>query len=527
MASHAEIKAALRATKGDVSAAFENVQAAGRATEALKDDFAKIERLRAELRQAEINYAEQAKALAKRKAEKEEARRIALQLADDLSRMQADSADATIPDADDIETIDLTTVDDSNVVWGQPNPDFRLSPGTMEDVLYFVKRSLGVQETGDRSFFRPFWFTSNNISAEDLYSIKVSRDWVRFEGGEKSTSSLQGPFFLQSIDYDKDKLVFQVQGYTRTLSAPFEFKHGVLVTKRTSHLPPLIAKVAVKRYEFASKLDKAFLQAVISIIPGTFGYEKRGKGQITKAGIFKIANVRGYSAFFRFSFGDDGTPVLLYSFSASPDRHDSEVAYHPDGAPGGSVLTRATYDNAMKLLRAWEELDKSYNPLRSTLNRVSMDIWRKERKFSPHVTVMDTLEEDTSYYVDRAAAENDKAEEERRYRVALDRAAEQRLQQRIAKEGIQNGSLMMRIDFFDNDRGGGSRYHDFYRVVPEGEITDGKGNLRVQYFDEERTEGIRGLPSMADLKPEIISKRGLKIVPPGKTEFLNETWIGD
>ena len=519
MASHAEIKAALRATKGDVSAAFENVQAAGRATEALKDDFAKIERLRAELRQAEINYAEQAKALAKRKAEKEEARRIAVQIAKDLSRSQAD---ATISDADDI---DLTTVVDSNVVWGQSNPNFRLSPETMETVLHLVKTNLGVQETRDRAFGPPFWFSDENIGAEYLKSIKISRHWRNFDKlGEER-------YYLKRINYEKNEMVFRVPGWNSTYSTNISFVHGVLVAQKTRELGRLIEENAVERYEFAKKLDEAFLQAVISIIPGTFGFEKQGKGRIIQPGVFEVVNVKGDATLFSFSYGEDDKPVLMYGFAKGFFIHFESTAYQPKAS--FSALTRATYDNVMKLLMAWEELYIFYHPLRSTLNKVSKSVWRKEMGFSPHVTVMDTLEEDTKFYITQEIVENDKAKQQRQQEIALDRAAEQNLQERIAKEGIKNGSLMKSINTWSNsflipknqwvkDRGFGSRYYDFYRVVPEGEITDGKGNLIVQGFKEEWKEGIRGLPSMADLQPRIFSKSGLEIVTPDEMEFLSK-----
>lgn len=506
MTSHAQLEAALEAAAGDVHAAAAMIMASGRATEALKDEFEQIVRMRAELEQAEIAYAERAEALAKRKAEKAEARRIAVELAEDLK---------------------------GTVIWGQPNPQFPLAPETVESVLHIVKHNMGVPETPPvrtDKFTPRFWEVRNYPGSYVRAGIfTLGTTWVRLDSVDSDLTSrgrAQGHFTLAEVSSMQD-VYFISEGGREHDKTVLNLQYGVAVSVGNSDLPPLIRADQVNRYLVAKRMCQSLLEAVASIIPGVFGFEKRGKGQLVQPGVIKIAGVDGKYFFFSFERNLEGVPELTYKIRKQSGYFRKSIAAYvepvSDSHTWRNALTKVTYDNAMKILRAWEELDDKYRGGQSILNQVSRTVWNRERDFSPHIAVMDNLEEDTAYYIDRATYEHDQAEEERQRQVALDRAAEQRIQDEIRLGGITNGTLMKETRYVGSGPQRRYRYHEFYRVVPEGEITDGKGNLLVQHFKstfpEPETE--YGLPDLADLEPDILLKNKLVRVLPAETRFYS------
>ena len=295
------------------------------------------------------------------------------------------------------------------------------------------------------------------------------------------------------------------------------FAHGIPMTEQTPTLPILVSAWSNvrKRYRYARTMDKAFLNVIMSVIPGFNGAEKRGKGQNTQPGVIKLSNVKGESLFFNFVPDSQGYPVFSFAESSQRLGYMSRPAF-VKGEP--SPLTEIAFNNVQMIARAWHEREL-YPVALSTLNR----------RFAPHITAVDRIVEDTSYYMDRNAAEGNRAEEERERGIRLERALEQHLQNQIARDGITNGTMMKQKITRHGSKAGGYTRYQFYKVVPQGEITDGKGKLLVQYFKETWKDGVHGLPSMANLQPDVIAVEGRKldIVAPGETTFRQESWAGD
>ena len=537
----AEMIAALEAAKGNVRAAFEFIQASGRATKALQSEFEHIERLRADLEQAETQYAKRAAALAKRKAEKAEAKRIAAQLSKDWFDIQKQSPSELMPRAEDEDEdieVNNPTVDDANVTWGQPNPDFRLSPGTVENALYFVKKNIRAMQIDDAELFKPFWVNCDETTEQALKSIKITTEWDRLDKfivqerfhqkpGEvvrkRESDDLQGPFYLKKIE--GKMLFFEVPANPRLLRlTTAKFSHGVLITNGNGQLPPLIQTHLVDRFKIAQKLDNAFLQSVISIIPGIFQAEKRGKGRLNKDGTFVIVNVNDSSLHFKFKVDRNGNIALFATpFAGYMDRATT-LAYDAksDAAEGGRwPLTKITYENALKIANAWEEYDRS-NVQLTILGAVSRAVRRGESQYAPHVAVMDTLEEDNFPYVDRVTAEGNKAEEKRQTKIILDRKREEYLRGRImVPEGVRNGSIVSVRKFLIMHDGTERQEYEFYRVVDEGEITDGKGGLYVRYYKKPLPQNRRGRLGPENLQNDVVTLYKFDLMRDKDAEFVN------
>ena len=132
------------------------------------------------------------------KAEKAEARRIAVQLAEELSRAQADLA------GDDEEEAMLDAADadvgTGEVTWGQPNPNFRMDPGTVEDVLWMVKQNLTLSDQSKKEYM-PFWYSSRWVKEKDLENLFWTNRYMRAdlalhgeEGINQSSRPARGQF---------------------------------------------------------------------------------------------------------------------------------------------------------------------------------------------------------------------------------------------------------------------------------------------------------------------------------------------
>lgn len=574
MYSMAEMRHALESSNGNVHAAFEFVQATGRATEELKEDYARIEALRAEiqegdhrieklieLRQAELKYAKKFGNRAKRRLEKAETRRKMAEATREFEEMQnvidfigiasdaKDADDVEMPDADDVEMPDAGDAGDADADTGDADADvgIGMDPFLIQVALNLVKKKLTLEkktQSEDEPSFKPFWYNieaAMNATAWKLLRddrVTLNAEWVPLDeklGEPKPRVEEKGPFYVFEVDPKRAPsggsalITFEKKGYGKKLSAYVGFRHGVLVTKATRNLPPLILKRDMFRFRLNKYFDDKLMDIVNSIIPGTKGvdiepptlYEKRGKGLILKKNnVLKISNVADDVVYFAFQYNYMKKP----EFYAETDG----TRLNDMGDAASNYLSPTTLDNIMKIFRAWQDYYDDWQKYSedtlkqiAVLNQVSVGVRGGSHTYTLQIP---DLEEDNSEYVTRAEANGDRDEMERQKKVALDQAAEQRLRKRLTDGEITYGTLMKK-KIQTHSASYSNVYHEFYRVVPEGDLTDGKGGLAVRRYDEKIPSfGNQVRPSEENLRDEVEFVTGLKVVRDDEIEFESYTW---
>ena len=555
--ARAQMMAALQHTDFDVQAAFEYIKATGKATETLTALEKRIENIVQELldvqkriddinvklrdpelkneafdlmgdlgdaesrkRQLEIersilgtDYAKVLKDRVDRKIEKAEAKQRFL-----VSAMKAGIIDLTYDE--DIEMPEARPVSDNNDD-DDDNP-------VANQVLYIVKQNLGTrseeEQQADRQNFMPFWY---NKRLDDLQtSPPLGSLWAPVYDlvNPRSSGSATVLYQLDELLDQEPRLRLTQQtdrsNFPDVFDAFANYLHGVLIGTRILQGARNINLMQInhrKRFLFNQTLDQGLLQVVAAKIPGAYVMLPTGEKMLYKAdrknrvdndivsGGQIIVTLVDFTTY-RFAFGmnESGDPEF-YMVTAGKNRRAADY------------LTEATYDNVMAILQAYIDYSNRRLEQIGILNQVSKTV-RGDR--GSYAFVIPKPKPDTAHYIDPAEFEGNQIELlDRKYR-AMSLARERVLQRKIADGEVTRG-----MDVAERNQGkkDGKRavWYEFYQVVSDGEMTNGRGELAVHPYEYPAQSAVnRRVPAQRFLRTDkIVFLESWYVVQPGDVDF--------